>query len=123
MRILKRNNEATKFEESKIENAILKAMKYGSGIYNEELAKKIATEIKEATKQSLDNVKAILEAGGTSMDNVIKTVVFVKNMDDFAAVNEVYATYFNENPPARSCVAVAKLPMDAVIEIEAIATL
>ena len=57
------------------------------------------------------------------MDNVIKTVVFVKNMDDFAAVNEVYATYFNENPPARSCVAVAKLPMDAVIEIEAIATL
>ena len=83
----------------------------------------LATEIKEATKQSLDNVKAILEAGGTSMDNVIKTVVFVKNMDDFAAVNEVYATYFNENPPARSCVAVAKLPMDAVIEIEAIATL
>ena len=83
----------------------------------------LATDIKEATKQSLDNVKAILEAGGTSMDNVIKTVVFVKNMDDFAAVNEVYATYFNENPPARSSVAVAKLPMDAVIEIEAIATL
>lgn len=83
----------------------------------------LCTEIKEATKQSLENVKGILEASGTSMDKVFKTVVFVKNMDDFAAVNEVYATYFTKNPPARSCVAVAKLPMDALVEIEAIAYL
>lgn len=81
----------------------------------------LATEIKEATKQSLENVKAILEEAGTSLDKVVKTVVFVKNMDDFAQVNEVYGTYFTENQPARSCVAVAKLPMDALIEIEAIA--
>lgn len=82
----------------------------------------LVTEIKEATKQSLENVKAILEAAGTSLNNVVKTVVFVKNMDDFKIVNEIYGTYFSENNPARSCVEVSKLPMDAVIEIEAIAT-
>ena len=82
----------------------------------------LVTEIKEATKQSLENVKAILEAAGTSLNNVVKTVVFVKNMDDFKIVNEIYGTYFSENKPARSCVEVSKLPMDAVIEIEAIAT-
>lgn len=83
----------------------------------------LATEIKEATKQSLENVKSILEAAGSSLDNVIKTVVYLRNMDDFAAVNEVYGTYFNENPPARSCVQVGKLPMDALVEIEAIGSL
>lgn len=83
----------------------------------------LCTEIKEATKQSLENVKAILEAAGTSLDNVIKTVVFIKSMDDFALVNEVYGTYFKTDAPARSCVQVAKLPMDALIEIEAIATI
>ena len=81
----------------------------------------LVTEVKLATKRSLDNLKAVLEAAGTSLDKVVKTVVFLKNMDDFAAVNEVYATYFTENPPARSCVAVAKLPKDAVLEIEAVA--
>jgi 2-iminobutanoate/2-iminopropanoate deaminase len=81
----------------------------------------LVTDIKLATKRSLDNLKAILEEAGTSLDKVIKTVVFLKNMDDFAAVNEVYATYFTSNPPARSCVAVAKLPKDAVVEIEAVA--
>lgn len=83
----------------------------------------LCTEIKGATKQSLENVKAILEAAGTSLDNVIKTVVFIKNMDDFSLVNEVYGTYFKTDAPARSCVQVAKLPMDALIEIEAIATI
>lgn len=85
--------------------------------------KVLETEIKAATKQSLENCKAILEAAGTSLDKVFKTTVFVKDLNDFAAVNEVYGTYFNENPPARSCVQVAKLPMDAPIEIEVIATL
>ena len=81
----------------------------------------LVTEIKSATKQSLENVKAILEAAGTSLDNVVKTVVYIKDMNDFTLVNEVYATYFTENPPARSCVEVARLPKDALVEIEAIA--
>lgn len=85
--------------------------------------KVLETEIKAATKQSIENCKAILEATGASLDKVFKTTVFVKDLNDFAAVNEVYGTYFNENPPARSCVQVAKLPMDAPIEIEVIAKL
>ena len=84
---------------------------------------KLVSDVKEATKASLNNVKAILEEAGTSMDRVFKTTVFVKDLNDFAAVNEVYATYFKSNPPARSCVQVAKLPKDAVVEIEAIAEL
>lgn len=80
------------------------------------------TDIKVATKQSMENVKAILEAAGTSLENVVKTSIFLKDLNDFAVVNEIYGTYFTENPPARSCVQVAKLPKDAVIEIEAIAT-
>ncbi|WP_075857368.1 RidA family protein [Clostridium perfringens] len=85
--------------------------------------KVLETEIKAATNQSLENCKAILENAGSSIDKVFKTTVFVKDLNDFAAVNEVYGTYFNENPPARSCVQVAKLPMDAPIEIEVIAKL
>lgn len=83
----------------------------------------LVQEVKLATKASLDNVKAILEEAGTSMDKIFKTTVFVKDLNDFNAVNEVYATYFESNPPARSCVQVAKLPKDAVVEIEAIAVL
>lgn len=79
------------------------------------------TDIKLATKQSMENIKAILEEVGTSLENVIKTTIFLKDLNDFNVVNEVYATYFNENNPARSCVEVARLPKDAVIEIEAIA--
>ena len=79
------------------------------------------TDIKLATKQSMENIKAILEEVGTSLENVIKTTIFLKDLNDFNMVNEVYATYFNENNPARSCVEVARLPKDAVIEIEAIA--
>ncbi|MFH5910651.1 RidA family protein [Clostridium perfringens] len=85
--------------------------------------KVLETEIKAATKQSLENCKAILESAGVSIDKVFKTTVFVKDLNDFAAVNEVYGKYFNENPPARSCVQVAKLPMNAPIEIEVIAKL
>lgn len=83
--------------------------------------KELVTEIKAATRQSLNNVKAILEEAGTSMDKVIKTTVFVKDLNDFAAVNEVYATFFEGEAPARSCVQIAKLPLDAPIEIEVIA--
>lgn len=83
----------------------------------------LINEIKSATKQSLENVKAILEAGGTSLENVVKTVVYIKDMNDFAMVNEVYGQYFKENAPARSCVEVARLPKDALVEIEAIAVI
>jgi len=81
----------------------------------------LMTDPKLATKASLDNVKAILEEAGTNMDKVFKTTVFVKDLKDFNDVNEVYATYFEKNPPARSCVQVAQLPKDAVVEIEALA--
>ena len=81
----------------------------------------LVTDIKLETKQSMENIKAILEEAGTSLNNVVKTSIFLKDLNDFEAVNEVYGTYFIENKPARSCVQVAKLPKDAVIEIEAIA--
>lgn len=83
----------------------------------------VVTEIKAATKQSLENVKAVLEQAGSSLDKVVKVVVFIKDMNDFAQVNEVYGQYFTENAPARSCVEVARLPKDCVVEIEAIASL
>ena len=79
--------------------------------------------VQAQARQSLENVKGVLEAAGTSLDKVVKVTVFLQSMDDFAAMNEVYATYFTENPPARSAVEVAKLPLGAMIEIEAIALL
>ena len=77
--------------------------------------------IKEQTRQALTNIKAILEEAGTSMDNVVKTTVFMANMDDFADMNAVYAEFFTEPYPARSAVAVKTLPKGALIEIEVIA--
>lgn len=74
----------------------------------------------EQAKQALTNLSNLLEAAGTSMDNVIKTTVFIKEMNDFGAINEVYATYFTGDFPARSCVEVARLPKDVMLEIEAI---
>lgn len=76
---------------------------------------------KEQAKQALTNLSNLLEAAGTSMDNVIKTTVFIKEMDDFGTINEVYATFFKGDYPARSCVEVARLPKDVMLEIEAIA--
>ena len=67
------------------------------------------------------SVKAILNEAGADFSNVVKTTVFLKDMNDFAAMNEVYATFFTGNPPARSAVEVARLPKDALVEIEAIA--
>ncbi len=72
-------------------------------------------------KQALSNLANLLEAASTSMENVIKTTVFIKEMDDFAAINEVYQTFFHGDYPARSCVEVARLPKDVLIEIEAVA--
>lgn len=81
----------------------------------------INDDVKKAAERSMENIKAILEAAGSSLDKVIKTVIYLKDMNDFAAVNEVYSRYFQSNEPARSCVQVAKLPKDGILEIEAIA--
>ena len=77
--------------------------------------------IEEQTKQVFDNMKGLLEDAGSSLDKIIKTTVFIKNMEDFSRVNEVYASYFTGDFPARSCVEVARLPKDVLIEVEAIA--
>ena len=75
-------------------------------------------DIKEQTKQALNNIKAILEAGGSKLNNVFKTTVFLTDMNEFSAMNEVYAEFFNETKPARSTVEVVRLPKDAKVEIE-----
>ncbi len=80
----------------------------------------VAGDIKVQTARVMENLKAILEASGSGMDRVVKTTVFLADMGEFAAMNEVYASYFKENPPARSTVQVARLPRDVRIEIEAI---
>ena len=77
--------------------------------------------VEEQTRRVLENVKAIVEAAGMTLDNVVKTGVFIKNMDDFAAINAIYAQYFVGATPARACVEVARLPKDVLIEMEAIA--
>jgi len=78
-------------------------------------------DIKQQTRQTLENIKNILHEAGSELKRVIKTTVFIKNMDDFAAMNEIYAEYFSESIPARSTVEVARLPKDALVEIETIA--
>ena len=77
--------------------------------------------IEEQANQVFMNLKNLLEASGSRMDNVVKTTVFIQNMKDFAIVNKIYETYFTEPYPARSCVEVSKLPKDVLIEVEAIA--
>lgn len=83
----------------------------------------IPTGVQAQAEQALKNVSKVLEAAGASMDKVVKTTVFIQNMDDFAAINEIYAKFFTEPYPARSCVEVAKLPKGVLLEVEAIATL
>jgi len=78
--------------------------------------------IKELTKQILDNLNAILTASGSSLDNVLRTTIFLTNLDDYAEVNEIYAEFFEKSMPARSTVQVSRLPMDVPIEIDAIAS-
>jgi len=77
--------------------------------------------IEEQAKQVLDNLKAVLAAGGMTLDDVVATTVYVKDLNDFAKLNAVYATYFKDKPPARATVQVARLPKDALVEISAIA--
>ena len=85
----------------------------------------VSGELKEGveaqTTQALENLKAVLEASGLSLKNVVKTVVFLDNIGDFAAVNAIYANYFEGDTPARSCVQVAALPKGGLVDIEAVA--
>ncbi len=82
----------------------------------------VGTDIRQQTERTLENVKGILEAAGSNMHHVVKTTVFLKDINDFAAMNEVYAKFFALAPPARSTVQVARLPKDALVEIEVIAS-
>ncbi|MGI5998606.1 MAG: RidA family protein [Lutispora sp.] len=88
---------------------------------NPETGKIAEGDVQSQARQCLENIKAILEAAGTNLDNVLKTTVFIKDMNSFSKINEIYAQYFTKNQPARSCVEVARLPMDVLVEIEVIA--
>ncbi len=81
----------------------------------------VGQDIKMQTRRVLDNITAVLEAAGTSLDKVVRCGVFLKDMNDFGPMNEEYGSYFKELPPARTTVQVAKLPRDALIEIDVIA--
>ncbi len=83
--------------------------------------KLLVGDIKAQTRQSLKNIEAVLKAGGASLASVVKTTVFLKDMNEFAAMNEVYAEFFSASAPARSTVEVSRLPRDAKVEIDAIA--
>lgn len=86
-----------------------------------EVGKITAKDAVGQTAQALKNIRAILTAAGLSAEHVVKTTIFLADMDDFSAVNEAYGEFFQDDPPARSTVQVARLPMDAKVEIEAIA--
>lgn len=88
---------------------------------NPETGEFVVGGIAEQTEQVLKNLKAVLEASGSSLDQVVKTTVFLADMKEFSGMNEVYAKFFSEAPPARATVAAAGLPRDARVEIEAVA--
>lgn len=81
----------------------------------------IGDDVAEQTKQVLENLSAVLEESGSNLNSVVKTVIFISDMNDFPIINEVYGEYFNEHLPARSCVEVSRLPKDVKVEIEAVA--
>jgi 2-iminobutanoate/2-iminopropanoate deaminase len=83
----------------------------------------VGTDAREQTKQVMDNLGAVLKEAGVDFPNVVKTTIFMADMSDFVTVNEVYAAYFDDNPPARAAVQVARLPKDVRVQIEAIAVL
>ena len=106
------------YSHAKMANGVL----YASGQLGLDPATGALPEgVKEQTKQALENVGAVLAAAGLSYGDVVKTTVFLADMEDFGAMNEVYATYFTQEPPARSCVAVKTLPKGALVEVEVIA--
>lgn len=86
-------------------------------------AGKLADGVEEQARHALNHVKSILEAAGSDMNHIVKTTVFLDNIDDFGKVNAVYGTFFNDEPPARSAVEVARLPLGALVEVEVVALL
>jgi 2-iminobutanoate/2-iminopropanoate deaminase len=104
------------------------AIRYGTLIYtagqlgiNPQTGQLVGGGIQDQTRQALSNIQAVLEAAGASIANVIKTTVFLQDIGDFKAMNEVYAEFFTADPPARSAVQVAALPLGGMVEIEAVA--
>ena len=104
------------------------AIKFGNMVYTSgmlpvvpETGEIVQGDAAAQAEQSLKNLNEVLVTAGTSFDNVVKTTVFIKNMSDFAAINEVYKKYFTKDYPARTCVEVARIPKDALVEIECIA--
>ena len=95
---------------------------YTSGMIpiNPQTGELVTGSVEEQAEQAFSNLKALIEASGSSMDKVVKTVVFIKNMDDFGKINAIYEKYFIEPYPARSCVEVARLPKDVALEVEAV---
>lgn len=89
--------------------------------FDPETNKLVGEDIESQTRQVFKNVTAVLEAAGATLDDVVKTTMFIQNMDDFNTVNEIYGEFFTENPPARSAVEAARLPKDVLIEVEVIA--
>ena len=85
--------------------------------------KLVTDTIESETRQAMNNLKAILESAGSSLEKVVKTTLFIKNMDDFPLINEVYGEFFTDKYPARACVEVARLPRDANFEVEAVSLL
>jgi 2-iminobutanoate/2-iminopropanoate deaminase len=83
----------------------------------------VGTDVRQQTERVLENLKAIVEASGVHLNHVVKTTVYLKDMNDFAAMNEVYARYFTLSPPARSTVQAARLPKDALVEMDVVAFL
>lgn len=83
----------------------------------------VGSDVRQQTERVFENIKGVLEGAGANLNHVVKTTVFLKDMNDFAAMNEVYARYFTAAPPARSTVQAARLPKDALVEIEVIASL
>lgn len=83
----------------------------------------VSADVAEQTRQCIRNVQAVLQAAGADLAEVVKTTVFIKNMDDFGIVNEAYAEFFRDAVPARACVEVARLPKDVLVEIDAIAVI
>lgn len=94
----------------------------GQGPVDPETGDIVGDDAGEQTARTMENIGAVLEAAGSSLDNVVKATVFVRDMDNYAAVNEVYAEYLSEPFPARSAVEVSNLPIDIMVEIEVIAT-
>lgn len=94
----------------------------GQGALDPATNRLIEGDIAEQTERVFQNLKAVLEASGSSLGQVVKTTVFLKDLNDFPKMNEVYARYFPENPPARTTVQAARLPLDILVEIDAIAS-